>query len=155
MKGVQEVFAPMNSVGTIEYVAAGGVIIHEGQMLLLDRPRRGEIRLPKGHVDPGETHDETALRETVEETGYADLEIVVDLGERIVEFDSEGRHYRRTEHYYLLRKVSDRQQPRSFKDEQQFRPFWAPMAEAVTLLTFLAEQEVALRAMMAYQKQSA
>ena len=70
---------PMKSV---DYVAAGGVIIRDGQMLLLDRPRRGEIRLPKGHVDPGETHDETALRESAEETGYADLEIVEDLGER-------------------------------------------------------------------------
>ena len=50
---------------TLFYVAAGGVIIHDGQMLLLDRPHRGEIRLPKGHVDPGESHDETALRETM------------------------------------------------------------------------------------------
>src|SRR5688572_7573872 len=110
---VRGVFASMELV---EYVAAGGVIIHEGEMLLLDRPRRGEVRLPKGHVDPGESHDETALRETTEESGYADLEIVVDLGERIVEFDSEGRHYRRTEHFYLLRLVSDHQEPRSPKD---------------------------------------
>jgi 8-oxo-dGTP pyrophosphatase MutT (NUDIX family) len=138
-----------------EYVAAGGVIIHDGQMLLLDRPHRGEVRLPKGHVDPGEEHDETALRETIEETGYADLAIAVDLGERLVEFVNEGRHYRRTEHYYLLRKVSDRQVPRSLKDEEQFHPFWVPMAEAVKKLTYLAEQEVALRAIAAYQQQVA
>ena len=139
----------------VSYVAAGGVIIEEGQMLLLDRPSRGEIRLPKGHVDPGETHDETALRETVEETGYADLEIVADLGERLVEFDREGRHYRRTEHYYLLRKNSDYQELRPRKDEEQFRPFWVPMTEAVNLLTYLAEQEVAQHAIETYQQQSA
>lgn len=136
----------------VDYIAAGGVIIHDGQILLLDRPRRGEIRLPKGHVDPGESHDETALRETVEETGYADLEIVKDLGERLIEFDHDGRHYRRGEHYYLLRKLSDRQVPRTPKDEQQFRPFWVPMADAVKLLTYLAEQEVALRAIDAYNQ---
>jgi 8-oxo-dGTP pyrophosphatase MutT (NUDIX family) len=147
----------MKSVGleNVEYIAAGGVIIHDGQMLLLDRPRRGEIRLPKGHVDPGESHDETALRETIEETGYGDLEIVRDLGVRLVEFDSEGRHYRRTEHYYLLRTVTDRQVPRTPKDEQQFRPFWVPMADAAKLLTYLAEQEVAQRAIEAYQQQTA
>jgi 8-oxo-dGTP pyrophosphatase MutT (NUDIX family) len=136
----------------VEYVAAGTVIIHDGQMLLLDRPRRGEVRLPKGHVDPGEIHSETALRETVEETGYAELEIVADLGEHLVEFDYEGTHYRRTEHYYLVRKLGDRQEPRNAKDEQQFRVMWVPMAEAVKQLTYLAEQEVALAAIAAYQK---
>jgi 8-oxo-dGTP pyrophosphatase MutT (NUDIX family) len=135
----------------VEYVAAGAVIIHDGQMLLLDRPHRGEVRLPKGHVDPGETHSETALRETIEETGYFELEIVADLGERLVEFDYEGIHYRRTEHYYLVRKLGDGQAPRSVKDEQQFRPIWVPMAEAVEHLTYLAEQEVALRAINVYQ----
>jgi 8-oxo-dGTP pyrophosphatase MutT (NUDIX family) len=137
---------------TQEYVAAGGVIIHEGQMLLLDRPMRGEVRLPKGHVDPGEHDDETALRETAEEAGYVDLEIVADLGSRVVEFDNEGRHYKRTEHYFLLRKLSDFQVERPPKDEMQFHPIWVPMAEAVKQLTFLAEQEVALRAIYAYEQ---
>lgn len=143
------------SLETVDYVAAGGVVIHEGQMLLLDRPYRGEVRLPKGHVDPGETHDQTALRETAEEAGYGDLEIVTDLGERLVEFDSEARHYRRIEHYYLLRKLSDRQVRRTPKDAKQFRPFWVPMSEAARLLTYEAEQEVAKRAIAAYQAQAA
>lgn len=144
-----------SSLETVEYVAAGGVIIHDGQILLLDRPHRGEIRLPKGHVDPGETHDQTALRETAEETGFGDLAIVLDLGERLVEFDSDTRHYRRIEHYYLLRKLSDRQVRRTPKDAKQFRPFWVPMNEAAGLLTYEAEQEVAQRAIAAYQAQSA
>jgi 8-oxo-dGTP pyrophosphatase MutT (NUDIX family) len=152
---LRSLFAPMESIEAVDYVAAGGVIIREGEMLLLDRPHRGEIRLPKGHVDPGESHDETALRETTEESGYADLEIVLDLGERLVEFDSEKRHYRRREHYYLMRLVSDRQAPRSPKDEKQFRPFWVPMAEAPAQLTYLAEQEVAQRAVAAYLQESA
>jgi 8-oxo-dGTP pyrophosphatase MutT (NUDIX family) len=141
----------MASVDSIDYVAAGGVIINDGRMLLLDRPTRGEIRLPKGHVDPGESHDETALRETEEETGYADLEIVVDLGERVIEFERNARTVRRAEHYYLMRTLSDHQVPRTPKDEAQFRPYWVPMAEAVKQLTYLAEQEVALRAIAAYQ----
>lgn len=144
----------VESIESVDYVAAGGVIIHEEKMLLLDRPHRDEIRLPKGHVDPGETHDQTALRETAEETGFGDLEIVVDLGERLVEFDSDTRHYRRIEHYYLLRKLSDRQVRRTPKDAKQFRPFWVPMNEAIGLLTYEAEQEVAKRAIAAYQAQT-
>lgn len=135
---------------TITYVAAGGVVIHDGQMLLLDRPSRGEVRLPKGHVDPGESHEQTAIRETIEETGFCELAIVSDLGEQLVEFDYETRHYRRTEHYYLLRKLGDGQAPRSPHDEADFRPYWVPMHQAPDLLTYPSEQEVARRAIAAY-----
>ena len=50
------------------YETGGGVVVHEGKVLLLDRPKRGEVRLPKGHIDPGETPEMTALRETTEES---------------------------------------------------------------------------------------
>lgn len=136
---------------TVTYVAAGGVVIHDGEMLLLDRPSRNEVRLPKGHVDPGESHPETALRETTEESGLADLAIVADLGEQIVEFDYKARHYRRTEHYYLLRKLSDGQSPRPPHDAVDFQPRWVPMHQAPDLLTYPAEQEVARRAITAYR----
>ncbi len=139
----------------IDYTAAGGVIIHDDKMLVLDRPSRGEVRLPKGHVDPGESHEETAVRETVEETGYYEIEIVADLGQHLVEFDNKNRHYRRTEHYYLLRKLGDGQEPRSPQDEKQFHLLWVPLLEAVELLTYPTEQDVARRAIAAYQKKSA
>jgi 8-oxo-dGTP pyrophosphatase MutT (NUDIX family) len=135
---------------TVTYVAAGGVVIHDGQMLLIDRPSRGEVRLPKGHVDPGESHRETAIRETIEETGFSDLAIVADLGQQIVEFDYQARHYRRTEHYYLLRKLGDGQTPRPPQDSVDFHPQWVPMHLAPDLLTYPAEQEVARRAIAAY-----
>ena len=134
----------------IEYIAAGGIIIHHAHMLLLDRPARGEVRLPKGHVDPGEAVHDTALRETAEETGYPHLDIVADLGSQVVEFDYQQRHYRRTEHYYLLRLRSEEVAPRPPADEQQFRPMWVPMHEAVARLTFPTEQDVARRAITAY-----
>jgi 8-oxo-dGTP pyrophosphatase MutT (NUDIX family) len=130
-----------------EYETGGGVVLHDGQMLLLERPKRGEIRLPKGHIDPGETAAETALREVAEETGYADLEIVADLGVHVVEFEYQDRYYRRHEHYFLMRLVSEREVPRSPEDEAQFRVCWTPQARAPELLTYLAEQTVAQAAL--------
>ena len=129
------------------YLAAGGVVIHAGRMLLLDRPSRGEIRLPKGHVDPGESVEETALRETEEESGYADLEIVQDLGRRVVEFEYNGRRVVREEHYFLMRLRSDRQTPRDAKDHAQFEVLWVAAHEAPDQLTYAAEQEVATHAL--------
>lgn len=138
----------------IEYVAAGGVVIHDDRVLLLDRPSRNEIRLPKGHVDPGETDDVAALRETVEETGYAQLAIVADLGSKIVEYDYRDRHYHRTEHYYLMRLDGQAQVERPPADVDNFRPFWVALAEAVALLTYPAEQATVRDAITAYQAAS-
>ncbi len=44
---------------------------HRGLEVLLVQPRAGQDRwgFPKGHVDDGETLEETAARETLEETG--------------------------------------------------------------------------------------
>jgi len=44
--------------------------------LLLKHPNRWD--LPKGHVDPGETNMECALRELTEETGVQKQDLIVD-----------------------------------------------------------------------------
>ncbi|MBW7883155.1 MAG: NUDIX domain-containing protein [Caldilineaceae bacterium] len=133
-----------------QYAAAGGVVIQDGSMLLLNRPTRGEIRLPKGHIDEGESAEEAALRETCEESGYGDLEIIADLGSLVVEFDYNDNHYVRTEYYFLMRLTGDRLVERSPKDAQQFQPIWVPLEEAVSRLTFAAERTFAQRGIAAH-----
>jgi 8-oxo-dGTP pyrophosphatase MutT (NUDIX family) len=130
----------------VRYNSAGGVVIRAGRMLLLDRPSRGEVRLPKGHIEPGEAPELAALREVAEETGYAELEIVADLGQDVVEFDYAGEHVVRDERYFLMRLAGDGRRPRSAKDAAQFAVLWAPLDEAADRLTYAAEQAVARRA---------
>jgi len=137
-------------VKRVQYAAAGGVVVQRGivpdlyveetHLLLLDRPRRAEVRLPKGHIDPGESAEEAALRETCEESGYCDLEILADLGRRTVEFEYKGRHYEREDHYFLMRLLSARQTARPASDARQFKVVWAPLSEACGQLTFEIEQ---------------
>jgi 8-oxo-dGTP diphosphatase len=55
--------------------AAGGILLREGpvgrfEVAVVHRPDRDDWSLPKGKVDPGETYEECALREVLEETGY-------------------------------------------------------------------------------------
>lgn len=129
-----------------EYAAAGGVVVREGQVLLLWRPARNEIRLPKGHVEPGESSREAALRETREEGGVAHPRIVAELGELQTEFDNEGFHIVRQEFYFLM-ELEDREPfPRGPEDAAEFAPFWRPLAEAEALLTFPTEREFLRRA---------
>lgn len=136
------------------YASAGGVIIDNGKMLLLDRPSRQEVRLPKGHIEEGETPIDAALRESSEESGYNDLEIVSALGEQVVEFEYEGNHIIRTEHYFLMRKRSDQQIPRSPKDMEQFHVQWVELANAGEQLTYEAEKNMAQKAIAAWMRLS-
>lgn len=138
----------------VTYRAAGGIVVDGARMLLLDRPARNEVRLPKGHIETGETDAMAALRETIEETGYADLAIVADLGEQTVEFEYKGRHIIRHEHYFLMRLESQRKIARTEEDEAQFRVQWATWEEACALLTYAAEQEMARRAVHKLQSAS-
>ncbi|EKD85681.1 MAG: NUDIX hydrolase [uncultured bacterium] len=61
-------------------VSAGGVIVRDGKILFVKFPDGKGITFPKGHVESGETYEQTALREVSEETGYKNLEIVKSLG---------------------------------------------------------------------------
>ena len=49
--------------------AAGGVVCHDGAVLVVHRPRYDDWSLPKGHLNRGESCEEAALREVREETG--------------------------------------------------------------------------------------
>jgi 8-oxo-dGTP pyrophosphatase MutT (NUDIX family) len=127
----------------------------DGRVLLLERwvERAGEplheVRLPKGHVEPGETDEQAALRETCEESGYCELEILADLGTAVTEFTNPQEHVSRLEHYYLMRITG---QTRSEPDHQSpeealFRILWAPsLDEAERRLTYEQEKEFVRRA---------
>lgn len=128
----------------VYYVAAGGVVVHDGRVLVLQRPSRDEVRLPKGHVEPGEDVETTAWREVCEESGYDDLLVQADLGEQVVEFDYKGKHVVRTERYFLMA-LADPESPFS-SGEKQFEPEWLTWDGALQALTFEAEREWVRRA---------
>ena len=118
-----------------EYTAAGGVVLDDGdRVLLLERwvEREGEmvheIRLPKGHVEPGETDEQAAARETCEESGYCCVEITGDLGTTFTHFTNASEEVHRTEHYFLMRLTEPEQGKQHFQseDEAKFRTIWAP-----------------------------
>jgi len=125
----------------ISYTASGGVVTNaEGtHVLLLIRPERYEVRLPKGHVEPEEALADAALREVAEEAGYDDLEILADLGEQLVAFPLDDKVIQRVEHYFLLRARTLQQTERPQTDDQQFFTIWVSWDEALTHLTFEAE----------------
>ena len=74
----------------IEAISCGGVVIFRGKILLLYKNIKNKYEgwvLPKGTVEPGETHEETALREVLEESG-ASVKIVKYIGDTQYTFNT-------------------------------------------------------------------
>lgn len=86
-----------------EVEAAGGVVVRRddagrAEVLIVHRPRYDDWSLPKGKLDPGESHEDGALREILEETGLS-----CRLGQPLAEAhytDNKGRSKR--VRYFLM-----------------------------------------------------
>ena len=135
---------------TVHYTAAGGVVIDRDRVLVLRRPSRDEVRLPKGHIETGESPRQAALREVTEESGYAALYIVADLGAQEVEFDYQDKHVVRSERYFAMRLEREGDRPPCQVEREpgefQFIPDWLGWDEALAALTFEVEREWLRRA---------
>jgi ADP-ribose pyrophosphatase YjhB (NUDIX family) len=97
------------SRATVDETSAGGLVLRkddEGIWVALiaryDRRKRLVWSLPKGHVEAGETVEEAALREVLEETGLR-ANIVAPLGIIDFWFAVEDRRIHKTVHHFLMR----------------------------------------------------
>lgn len=92
----------------VEETSAGGLVLDrrspEARGALIGRlDRRGRLlwSLPKGHVEPGESHEQAAAREVAEETGITGG-VVGPLGTIDFWFVADGSRVHKTVHHYLL-----------------------------------------------------
>ncbi len=132
--------------------SAGGVVVRrsaEGFEIALaeqdDRiTRERTVRLPKGHLDPGESAQQAALREVDEEVGLT-ARIVASLGEvSYVYFEKRrGVSIDKRVHFFLMSWQSGRGHA---ADGEMASVFWAPIASAAARLSFESERDVVSRA---------
>lgn len=127
---------PLDSVeGVSERVeAAGGVVVRDGEVAIVHRPRYDDWTLPKGKLDASESFEEAALREVEEETGLR-----CTLGRELpaVEYRVGGRP--KVVRYWLMGVDADTGfVPNDETDDLR----WLPPDEAMRLLTYDRDREV-------------
>ncbi len=129
--------------------SAGGVVIRfeDGIAQLVVGSRRREPdgvtwTLPKGTPQPGETAEQTALREVGEETGL-EVRITGPLDSIEYWFVQRGTRIHKTVHYFLMEPTGG-DLARHDREFDSVR--WLPFAEAPNVLTFETERALVARA---------
>ena len=135
--------APLRSARA---TSAGGVVYRTApartEVALVHRLKPALWALPKGTPQAGETLEETALRETREETGL-EVEIEQPISS-IRYFFVRGRtRFAKTVHFFLMRPVGG---DLSLHDHEFDEVLWWPLEEAIELVTYPTERSVLERA---------
>ena len=108
--------------------AAGGVV-KKGDDQILFIYRYGKWDLPKGKMEPGESPDETAIREVMEETGIAGLQIIKELTPTFHTYRLDGRRVLKKTFWYEM----------SFKDDSNIIP---QAQEDITVVKWLGKRDI-------------
>ncbi|HHZ20069.1 MAG TPA: NUDIX hydrolase [Firmicutes bacterium] len=131
-----------------EVICAGGVVLR-GEKFLAMKRFNGVWLLPKGHVDPGETLEETAVREVAEETGLK-AQLGPKLGETAYSFRENGILQHKRVHWFLME--SDQGEPRP--EEGMFSEVrWLGLDE-IDFLTFEHDRELVKKAFRLREEQN-
>lgn len=134
---------------TTTATSAGGIVVRyeSGQPWLVVGSRRRERdgrtwTLPKGTPDPGESREQTALREVEEETGLK-VRITGPLDSIEYWFVQSGTRIRKTVHYFMMEPVGG---DLAAHDHEFDEVRWIRFDQAATMLTFETERALVARA---------
>lgn len=134
---------------TVRETSAGGLVVNgldgppeqRAAALIGRTDRRGRLlwSLPKGHIEEGETSEQTAIREVAEETGIRGV-VVAELGSIDYWFVTDGRRVHKTVHHFLLRSVGGEL---SDADVEVTQVAWVPLSELDSRLAYADERRLA------------
>ena len=134
---------------TVHETSAGGLVVdglddpHGSRVAALigrvDRRGRMLWSLPKGHIEVGETAEQTAIREVAEETGIRG-DVLASLGSIDYWFVTDDRRVHKTVHHYLLRFLGGEL---SEQDREVSEVAWVPLEELPSRLAYADERRLA------------
>lgn len=127
-------------------ISCGCIIIKNNKILLVYEKRRNFWGLPKGHVEQGESEEETALREVREEVG---LDVEIDKTKRYTLNYIINNEIDKTSVFYIAKPKNE---DIKIQESEIGNIKWCSFEEAVELLTFEDWKQMLKIAIINYKK---
>ena len=128
--------------------SAGGLVVRRMQgrpYIAAVRVKQGTVlALPKGHIEPGESGAETALREVREETGL-DSRLIEKLDDIRYWYTRDGARVLKVVSFFLLAYRSG--SLRDYQREEVDGAEWIPLEDAPERLAYRGEKQMARAAL--------
>jgi len=124
------------------------VVVRGDDVVVIVPVKRGAggervLGLPKGHPEDGESAEEAAAREVLEEAGVAG-ELLEHLGDVEYTYGRRGRRIAKRVAFFL---IEYRSGDPADHDHEIEEARWMPLREAVTALTYEGERGIVERAL--------
>lgn len=122
--------------------AAGGLVQNsKNQYLLIFR--RGKWDLPKGKIEKGETIENAAIREVIEETGLQNVELKKLIFQTYHIYRLKDKLALKLTHWFLMKNFgNEKLVPQTEEDIEKAEWLSASEVKAILQLTYLSIQEI-------------
>ena len=117
-----------------DVLAAGGLVLREGDVAVVHRPKYDDWSLPKGKLDKGEDFEQAAVREVEEETGLR-CRLGREVGDATY---TDNKDRAKLVRYFEMHPESGEFMPNDEVDEMR----WVPVPDAMDLLSYEFDREL-------------
>lgn len=116
--------------------SCGAIVINKNNKILLVHHNAGHWDFPKGHIENGETEEQTAIREVKEETN---IDIIINNKYRYTTNYSPKENVMKEVVYFLAQNIDEDKKPQL---EEVSEVKWFTLEEAMNTITYENSKEI-------------
>ena len=142
IKSLVEKMKQFNNKEKVKEICASVVLIYNNKILLLYDKNWNHYVLPQGHTETGESLRQTAIRETMEETGFNNLKLIKKIKQYQYHYPKSDKIIYKNIHAYLIKILSLASQEKQLDKHENYTNCFFEFSEAIKRARWSQDKEL-------------